>query len=166
MPQETLPTHAQIDSLAALYIDAQAAVELARDRESALRQQLTEMVERHGSVPRRALKSKRLEGDEYQATLSKGHSVEVMTARVELFRQWMKAHKLTSLFRKLFKRETVYVLREYAQELVNTMASGSKHRDVAADLCSLFHQSLDIKDNSPYLKVEPKNKEKKKEAAA
>lgn len=166
--ENKLPTNEEIDVLAQLYVDAQNAVELARDRESKLWDQLTEMVEKHGSVPRRATKSKRIEGDEYQVTLSKGHSVEVDTPRAEIFRKWMKSNNLSRVFRKLFRRETVFVLQPDAQALVNTIAQGAAlDAPVAANLCAIFHHSLTIKDNSPYLKVELKKKdEKSKEAAA
>lgn len=161
------PTTDKIDELAHLYIDAQAATEMARAREAEFRDQLISMVEAHGTVPRRATKSKRLEGDEYQATLSRGHSVEVNSARAELFRQWMKAKSMTRLFRRLFRRESVFVLQPDAQALVATIAQGiEKDAKVAADLVAIFHQSITIQDTSPTLRVEPRKKEEKKSEAA
>lgn len=164
-----MPTNEQIDELAQLYTDAQEAARLAYDKQRDLASQIIALVEQHGSVPKRATKSKRVEGDEYQCTLSKGHSVDVITARVEDFRRWMKSQNLLRVFRKLFKRESVFVLQEDAQQLVSTLASGADlDSKVAGELLRLFYLSLSISDNSPYLKVELRKgkDEKKAEAAA
>lgn len=168
MPDKTpMPTNDQIDELAQLYTDAQEATRLAQEKQSDLAGQIIALIEQYGSIPRRATKSKRIEGDDYQCTLSKGHSVEVNGARVETFRQWMKERGLLRLFRKLFKRESVFVLRTDADVLVSTIASGADlDSAVVANLVALFHQSLSIKDTSPSLKVEAKDEKKKKRAEA
>jgi hypothetical protein len=162
------PTNKQIDELAALYIDAKNAVELARSKQSELADQVVALIEQHGFVPRRATKSKRIEGDEYQCTLSKGHSVEVISQRASAFRAWASGVGLIALFRKLFKRETVWVMREDADTLVagRAAAIASGNPAMAEKLLALFHQCLAIRDNSPYLNVESKDEKKKKAEAA
>ncbi|HET7873216.1 MAG TPA: hypothetical protein VFL42_11935 [Terriglobales bacterium] len=163
--ENTIPTKPEIDSLAQLYLDADAAVEQARTSRSLLAGRLAEMIVAHGFLPRRAAKSRRIEGEEFQATLSRGHSLEVNGTEVLRLRMFLTGTGMGGWFRKLFKREPVYVLREGAQELVARLLA----KGAPSDLQILFSNSLSIRDNSASLKVErikQEKVEKKKEAKA
>ena len=170
MPEEKpAPNNHEIDELCQLYLDAENAVEIASNKKTDLAAQIIDLIKKHGALPARAKKSRRIEGDEYQATFSKGHSVEVSTQKTFAFRTWCRSFLALSFFYKLFKAETVYVLREGADELVAQRAEkiARKHPETAEILLARFHRCLDIKDTSPKLTVEPRKKdEKKKEFAA
>jgi hypothetical protein len=160
--KKEIPTKQEIDALCQLYLDADVNVEQAKQTRAMFADQIIDAIRDHGFLPKRATKSRRIEGEEFQATLSKSQSVEVNGTEVLRLRAFLDGKGLSRWFRKLFKREPVYVLRERAQEVV------AKMRDLGApsDLQTLFSGALDIKDNSPSLKVEPKAEPKKKEAKA
>lgn len=153
---KAIPSKTEIDALAQLYLEADAAVEQARETRRIFADQLAEMIAAHGFLPKRATKSRRIEGEEFQATLSRSHSVEVNGTEVLRLRTFLTGTGCTNWFRKLFKREPVYVLREGAQELVGRLLA----KGAPPDLQILFSNSLSIRDNSASLKVEPINEEK------
>lgn len=160
--KKEIPSKQEIDALCQLYLDADVNVEKAKETRAMFADQLVTMIRDHGFLPKRATKSRRIEGDEYQATHSKSQSVEVNGTEVLRLRDFLMRNGLARWFRRLFKREPVYVLREGAQEIV------AKMLDLGApsDLQMLFSNALEIKDNSPSLKVESKAEPKKKEAKA
>jgi hypothetical protein len=145
--------------------DADAAVEQAKETRRMFADQLAEMIAVHGFLPKRATKSRRIEGEEFQATLIRSQSLDVNGTEVLRLRMFLTGTGWGGWFRKLFKREPVYVLREGAQELVARLLA----KGAPSDLQILFSNSLTIRDNSASLKVEPMKEEKvarKKEAKA
>ena len=163
--KNNIPSKPEIDALAQLYLDADAAVDQAKESRRIFADQLAEMIAAHGFLPKRATKSHRLEGEEFQATLVRSHSLEVNGTEVLRLRMFLTGKGWGRCFRKLFKREPVYVLREGAQDLVARLLA----KGAPSDLQILFSNSLTIRDNSVSLKVEPIKEEKverKREAKA
>jgi hypothetical protein len=148
-----IPEKKEIDALAALYLEAKANVDKAAEGVAVLRDQLTDMVAEHGYLPPRATKSKRLLGEKYEITLSRSQSVEVDGTAAMRFRDALKDQDLLRLFRRLFRRETVYVSAEGARE---TFAAQSPNLgDSFPRLEALFRDALIISGSSASLKVEP-----------
>lgn len=147
----TIPSKQEIDALAQLYLDADSAVEQVKETRRIFADQLAEMIAAHGFLPKRATKSRRIEGEEFQATLVRSQSVEVNGTEVLRLRMFLTGKGLGCWFRKLFKREPVYVLRDGAQELVARLLA----KGAPSDVQILFSNSLTIRDNSDWLKVEP-----------
>jgi hypothetical protein len=156
MPEpKAIPTKEEIDALASLYVDAETNVKDAKEKSDIFYDQLIEMIEKHGYVPKRATKSRRIEGHIYQITRSKSQSVEVDGTAVLRLKTALDGWKFSRFFRKLFKREPVFVLQDGAQELVAQLLA----KGAPSDLQILFSNAVLIKGNSPSLKVE--NKEDK-----
>jgi hypothetical protein len=142
------PTKQEIDAAAKLYLDAKAAVDKAQESAGVLRDHLAQMVKEHGFLPPRATKSLRLVGEIYKVTSTESNSVEVDGTAVVRFKNSVPAR----IFRKLFRREQVYVSRPSAQDIARKALSGS------TEALLLFFECLPIKTNSPSLTVEPLNK--------
>ncbi|MBZ5533073.1 MAG: hypothetical protein LAO20_16710 [Acidobacteriia bacterium] len=150
-----IPEKKEIDALAALYLEAKANVEKAAEGVACLRDQLTDMVNEHGFVPKKATKSTRIIGETYEITLSRGQSIEVDGTAVMRIRATLKTAGLSKFFRKLFRREVIYVLADGAHQFM-------VEHCLPADVGRYFAQAVMVRENSPYLKVEPV----KEEAAA
>ena len=157
--EKSIPTAVEIDTLLALYLDADGNVDNAIEVRNMFGQKIEEMIASHGFLPRRATKSKRIQGEELRATLSKGQSVDVDASAVQRFHARLKGWKLSRIFRKLFKREVIFVLNEHAQAYITALAARSP--GIAAELQLLFAQTLKIESRSSSLKVEPLKPEKK-----
>jgi hypothetical protein len=160
---KAVPTNKEIDALLSLYLDAKKNVQEAIDKRDVFGEQIEGIIAVHGFLPPKAKKSKRIQGDEYKGTLSQSHSVEVDSTAVQRFHAKLKEFKLARVFRKLFRREMVFVLNEDAQATVTALAV--KFPGIAGELQLLFAQTLKIESRSPYLEVEPLKKEKKEKAA-
>lgn len=158
----TVPTNAEIDTLLALYIDADVTVERAIEVRRAFGTQVEEMIAAHGFLPPRSKKSKRVQGDEYKATLSQSHSVDVDSTSVKRFHAALKGWNISRIFSKLFRREVVFVLNDGAQECITALVA--RHPVAAAELQLLFAQTLKIESRSSSLKVEQLKPEKKEAA--
>jgi hypothetical protein len=158
-----VPTNEEIDALLGLYLDAKQNVQDAIAKRDVFGEQIEQMIRDHGFLPPRAKKSKRIQGEEYKATLSQSHGVEVDSTAVQRFYTKLKEWKLSRAFRRLFKRELVFVLNDGAQAHVTTLVT--KFPGIAGELQLLFAQTLKIESRSPYLDVEPLEKEKKDKAA-
>jgi hypothetical protein len=164
-----VPTAAEIDTLLGLYLDADQNVKSAIEQRDVFGEQIEEMIAAHGFLPPRAKKSKRIQGEEYKATFGQSHSVDVDSTAVRRLFSYMKEWGLARFFRKLYKREEIFVLADDAQELIAKLAT--KPSGFAGQLQLLFAQTLRIEGRSTSLKVEPikeekKKAEKKNEAAA
>ena len=160
--QNAIPDANEIDALLALYLDAEKNVEDAIAKREVFGEQIEELIAIHGSLPPRAKKSKRIKGEEYQATLSQSHSVEVDAPSVERLHELMKSIGLARWFRKLFRREEVFVLNDGAQGLIDKLAL----KTPGSPLALVFAKTLRIESRSPRLEVEPIKKEKKEARAA
>jgi hypothetical protein len=152
---KTIPTKEEIDALAGLYVDAEEVVKAAKANSDIFYDRLIEMIEKHGFVPKKATKSRRIEGHVYKITRISSQSVDVDGTAVSRLKAALYEWKFSRWFRKLFKRETVFVLQDGAQELVAQLLA----KGAPSDLQILFSNAVLIKGNSPSLKVE--NKEEK-----
>jgi hypothetical protein len=155
---KAIPTKEEIDALAALYVDAEKNVKDAKEKSEIFYDQLIEMIEKHGFVPKKATKSRRIEGHVYKITRSSSQSVDVDGTAVMRLRDALHGWKFSRWFRKLFKRETVFVLQDGAQELVAQLLA----KGAPSDLQILFSNAVLIKGNSPSLKVENKDEKEAK----
>jgi hypothetical protein len=158
--EKKLPTANEIDTLASLYADAKANVEKAQERADLFGDQLIKLTQEHGTTPPRAEKSLRLEGDEWEVTVSEGQGVSVKKPAVEkIFKSLKRCGLHLTLFRDLFVAENTYKLQKGAQALMaKPLPTGAP-----SNLRKLFAEAVQIKDKAPRLTVEPK--EEKKEDA-
>jgi hypothetical protein len=156
----TVPTNAEIDALCKLYDEADKKVDAAIEARNVFGEQIEEMIAAHGFLPPRAKKSKRIQGEDFKATLGQSHSVDVDSTSVRRLYISMKGWGLARFFRKLFRREEIFVLTDDAQELIAKLAI--KSPGIAGELQLLFAQTLRIEGRSTSLKVEPLKEEKKK----
>lgn len=159
---QTIPTTAEIDALLKLYDDADKNVDAAIDKRNVFGEQIEEMIRLHGFVPKRATKSKRIQGNEWKATHGQSHSIDVDSTAVQRLFASLKEWGLGRFFRRLFRREQIFVLTEGAQELIARLAL--KSPGIAAELQLLFAGTLRVEGRSTSLKVEPLNEDKKKGA--
>lgn len=158
--EKTIPTPAEIDALLKLYDEADKNITAAFDKRAVFGEQIEAMIKEHGFIPPRAKKSKRIQGEEYKATLGQSHSVDVDSTAVQRLFAKMKEWGLARSFRKLFRREEIFVLADDAQELIAKLAL--KSPGIAGELQLLFAGTLRIEGRSTSLKVEPIKEEKKK----
>ncbi len=159
------PTREEIDALAALYVAAQDQVDKARQAESVLRDQLTDMVEEHGFMPPRATKSKRIQGDQWKITLSRGQSVEVDGTIAREIRRALKLVGRVRYFRKLFRPEIIYVLADGSQKALAQMVEAEIPDAEQRDIIGLYNKAVEIKSKTPSLEVEMLAKKQKASAA-
>jgi hypothetical protein len=151
--EKKAPTASEIDALAGLYDDAKKNVAKATEMMDTYGDQLIAMTREHGVTPPRAEKSLRLEGDEWEVTVSEGQSVSVKKAAVaKIFTALKRKGLHLTFFRKLFKEEKTYKLAKGAQELMSkTLPEGAP-----SNLRKLFTAAVQIKDKAPRLSVDPK----------
>jgi hypothetical protein len=155
-----IPTAAEIDAICKLYTDADNNVKSAIEKRDVFGEQIEEMIKAHGFLPPRAKKSKRIQGEDYKATLGQSHSVDVDSTAVQRLYVSLKGWGLARFFRKLFRREEIFVLTDDAQKFIAKLAI--KSPGIAGELQLLFAQTLRIEGRSTSLKVEPLKEEKKK----
>jgi hypothetical protein len=162
-----VPTNAEIDALCQLYADADKNVKNAIDTRDVFGEQIEEMIAAHGFLPPRSKKSKRIQGDEFKATLSQSHSVDVDSTAAKRFYAVLKEFGLQRFFRKCFRREQVFVLLDGAQDLISRLAiilQQGNETVRASEVQLTFANTLKIESRSTSLKVEPLKEEKKKGA--
>jgi hypothetical protein len=114
--------------------------------EEKLRAKLLEQVEEFGFTPPRAEKSRRLEGENYQFTVSRGLTTEVKDAEVERIRQNCPGF----LFDKLFKTITKFKLIDGATMLL----SNRLPVDAPRNLRLWFNRAVETKETGPRLRIE------------
>jgi len=111
-----------------------------------IREQLREQIENFGSIPPKAEKSRRLEGDQFRFTLSTSSRTEIRDADVERIREACPQ----PLFAKLFTAVTKYKLAKSATLLL----SATLPEDAPRNLRVLFSKAVQIVEDSPRLKIE------------
>jgi hypothetical protein len=126
--------------------DAADRLEEIQAEEEKLRGKLEEQVEEFGFTPPRAEKSKRLLGELYQFTLSRGLTTEVKDAEVERIRE----NCPPGLFDSLFRTVTKYKLADGA----TTVLAGRLPPDAPRNLRLLFSRAVATKETSPRLRIE------------
>lgn len=125
--------------------DAADRLEEIQAEEEKLRCKLQEQVEEFGFTPSRAEKSKRLLGELYQFTLSRGLTTEVKDAEVERIRE----NCPPNLFDSLFRTVTKYKLADGAMTVLARLPP-----DAPCNLRLLFSRAVATKETSPRLRIE------------
>ena len=152
---EGMPSAKEIDELAAKYDAMKATLDTYKTDADQVREQLLTMVQKWGSCPPGATKSKRIEGDVWEVTASAGQTVEVKQSVVtRIFTILKDAGLHLTFFNKLFKKEETYRLRPGAQELMASPLPKLAPRN----LRQLFADAVQIKEKAPSLKVERRKK--------
>jgi hypothetical protein len=154
--EKKVPTANEIDTLASLYADAKANVDKAQERADLFGDQLIEMTQLHGVTPPRAEKSLRIEGDEWEVTVSEGQSVSVNKTAAAKVLASLKRAGLMPFFRKLFIVEAQYKLAKGAQALIALPLP----KGAPSNLRKLLAAAVQIKDKAPRLTVDPKEEKK------
>ncbi len=149
----TRPSASEIDDLAWNYQAQKAVADTAQEKLNLLRRELVDLVETFGAVPPRASKSKRLSGARYDVTASFPQRVDVDKHAAEKLHLACLSAGRPSLFKKLFRRETVYMLAKGARELVTQR---SLPEGAPRNLRALFYRALEVEALSPGLDVELK----------
>lgn len=150
-----------IDDKAREYQKLEAAYDSVKAELDAKYDELVELVQEHGRTPARANKSKRLEGADFELTVSVGESVSVDTSRVEKLREWLSANRVArAFFSRLFESQTSYRPAQGADEAVLNF-EGRR-----SNLWKLYRACFVIKATSPRLKVQAKEQGKAKAAKA
>jgi hypothetical protein len=157
MKPETIDTHARE------FNDRKEAFDLAKEYLDEQRDKILALIEKHGRVPEKAEKSKRLEGIEFQLTASFGDSVKVDVEYAELFKQACEdAHAagatgFAGFFARVFKFEPRYTLTTKATQIM----SGKLPAGAPRALRAFFAKAVTIEKRSPTVKVEPRKVEHK-----
>jgi len=112
----------------------------------ALRSTMRDQVEEFGFTPVRSEKSKRLSGELYQFTLTRGVSVEIKDAEVERLRQVCPG----TLFDRLFRTVTKFKLVEGASMVL----AGRLPVDAPRNLRLMFSRAVETKETAPRLRIE------------
>jgi hypothetical protein len=126
--------------------EAAQRLEEIRVEEDRLRAKLLEQVEEFGFTPPRAEKSKRVEGEIYQFTVSVGITTEIKDSEVERIREVCPG----VLFDKLFKTVTRYKLADGATMLLASRLPV----DAPRNLRLMFSRAVETKETSPRLRIE------------
>jgi|SRR5579884_395402 len=154
MPDETL-TAKEIDELAFKYDQLDAEIEKQKETLSRKKDELIRLTQTHGTVPPRAVKSKRIEGEEWEVTVSMGQSVEINGNAVVKIRKALYAKRLVDFFARLFEKVESYKMVKGAQELMAKPLPPTAPRK----LRQWFAEAVQINDKNPSLKVARKKKE-------
>ncbi|HKV94921.1 MAG TPA: hypothetical protein VJW20_20415 [Candidatus Angelobacter sp.] len=150
------PSNAEIDALLQMYDEADRNVDSAIEKRDVFGDQIEQMIKKHGFLPPRSKKSKRIQGDKWKATSSQSHSVDVDGTAVLRLLELMKSLGVARWFRKLFRREEIFILNDGAPEIVNKLAQ----KFPGSSLALSFAQTLKVESRSSSLKVEPLKEEK------
>jgi len=141
-----------IDTAANHYLEAKAAEDLAAERTAKAREALIATVQAYGTTPPRSDKSLRLDGDQFQVTVTTGSSTSIDYGAVEKFFAHLREYDLSLRFKKIFRREVRYSLSAGADDLVAQLGARAQQA---------YRACICVTTNKPSLKVE-----RKKDAAA
>jgi hypothetical protein len=157
--EKQLPQPQEIDSLAQLYDEAQKKADEQQGIADAFGDQLIAMVKEFGQAAPKSDKTKQVQGDVWQVKVTTGQTVQIIPNEVANLRRLLSAASKTAFFKKLFCVEPRYSLNDDAQQFMQgNLPLASR---LAEKVRALFMKAVDIKTNSPRLKVEPLKKEKK-----
>lgn len=111
-----------------------------------LRSALREQVEEFGFTPPRSEKSKRLSGELYEFTVTRGVTVEIKDAEVERIRQACP----DTLFKRLFRTVTKFKLADGA----SLTLAGLLPPDAPRNLRLMFSRAVETRETAPRLRIE------------
>jgi hypothetical protein len=156
MEQETQPTTTQIDSLAKLYVDAQAKADEAQGIADVFGDQLITMTQDFGCIAPKADKTRQIQGETWIVKVTQGQSVQINTSQVVRLRRLLAIKGKSRIFGKLFATEQRYSLQKHAHEQVLRGLPSAFISKVRV----LFSACIEIKPTSPRLKVDLIKKDK------
>lgn len=150
----------KIDQVAALYLEAQAAVEAANREASARRARLIELTREYGSTAPRAWKTRRLCGSDYEIRVSEAQEITVdMRAAMRVKHACIRSGT-GRLFRRLFRKVETFILAPGAERLLD---QARLPEDAPRNLRALFARAVRVRELAPH--VEVGKREKPEEAA-
>ncbi len=164
--EKQIPQPQEIDSLAKLYDEAQTKADAQQKVADAFGDQLKAMVQEFGEAAPKSDKTRQIQGQEWIVKVTTGQTVQIIANEVAKLRMLLSDAGKTVFFKKLFCVEPRYSLNDGAQQLMqDNLPLGPK---LAEKVRALFMKAVDIKTNSPRLKVDriKKDKKKSKEDAA
>lgn len=141
----TTATHLRRLSLPELDTIGRRLEEIALEEEE-LRAKLTEQVREFGFTPPRADKSKRLQAQLFQFTLSSSSTTEIRDSEVERIREACSE----SVFSYLFVTVTKYKLTKHA----TTLLAGILPEGAPRNLRMMFSRAVQVVEGSPRLRIE------------
>src|ERR1700739_4460980 len=115
------------------------------EEEERLRELVKQQIEEFGSIPPRAETSRRLEGEEFQFTLSTSSVTQVKDAEVERIKEACPV----SLFKQLFIAVTKYKLARTATFVL----SGTLPEEAPKNLRKMFSQAVQVVESAPSLRI-------------
>jgi hypothetical protein len=141
----TTATHLRRLSLPELDTIGRRLEEIAQEEEE-LRAKVTEQIQEFGFTPPRADKSKRLQAQAFQFTLSSSSTTEIRDAEVERIRDTCP----DGLFAQLFVTVTKYKLTKSA----TTLLAGTLPEGAPRNLRMMFSRAVQVVEGSPRLRIE------------
>jgi hypothetical protein len=113
------------------------------------RKELLDLVNKFGSVPAKAEKSKRIEGFEFNVTASFGESISVDDDFALKLQDVLTAAKMSSIFDKLFSAKVKHQLKAGAHAVLSGQIPG-----LPRNARALFNKSVKVQLLRAKLKVE------------
>lgn len=110
------------------------------------REELLQLINKHGKTPAKADKSKRLEGYEFRLTASYGESVSVDEEIARKIEALCGSFGLEDFFERLFKKSLKYSLAVGAQQALESSPNGR--------FKNMFAKAVKVTSKTPTLKVE------------
>lgn len=144
------PTPEQIDGIAEQYLKMKASAADMRAHVEMLEQQLVDLVQRWGTVPPYAEKSRRLAGNLAELTVTKSDVLTINDERVETLREALEANGHGEYFAKLFTLRSKYEIVEGAE---SALKSESLPKRLAEKVLNLFGRCIAVKAKKPSLRV-------------
>lgn len=144
------PSPQEIDEVARLYLHAKLAVKNAEMDVAALEEELLDMVRRFGVVPPHAEKSRRLNGQLAEITLTKADTLTVNHDRVETLKEALEANGYGDFFKKLFTLRSKWEVVEGAEGALKTDWMPKR---LSEKILNLWGRCINVKAKKPSLKV-------------
>lgn len=158
--KKNAPTATQIDVVLAKHASIAKMITEYESKLEPLELEIIGLVDRFGSSPKNAERSKELAGEIYRALVTRGISVKVCEKRITKFRADLKKAGASHFFRHLFTEEVSHKINPGAALFLAKLPDGNVKNRVRAG----FMAAQELKEQNPRLKVS--EVEKKKEASA
>lgn len=144
-----------IDKAAKEYMDLKKAFNEAKKKLDDKDDELIALVDKSGTTPQNSEKSLRLEGYEFQLTVTRGNTTSIDRVHVLKLISTLKKKGCYPLLKNLFRAEVKFTVAKSAKKFLSKPLPAKAPRNLSA----LFDACLDIDTKSPSLKVEPRKSE-------
>lgn len=142
----------EFDALCQDFVAKQLVADEAETVAKAAKALVLDAVQKHGSVPKNAEASRRVEGADWCGTVTSGTSVEVNDSTVQELEITLSRAKRAEVFPLLFARRVEFNLVKGAETVLKQAKLPARWRD---RIHQLYAQSFVVKGKTPSLKVEP-----------